>query len=197
MVQRRRIRNLVRNFKENGVKMMLEHSQNVRETLEIVSRDWAARVDFSQLVQDKTTYVRRDFRHVESDMVFQVPLLGRDGRRLRKKLVLYILIEHQSQPEPLMPLRLTDYMLQIFNHQLRQWAKTHNSLTGVRLSPVLPLVLYTGTRRWKSVGSLTDLIDAGHDFRSVTPIIEQPLFLNLPTLDDASLAEGGAFGMVL
>ena len=124
MADIKRLKNFVRNFKENGVKMMLEHPRNVREMLEIISRDWAARIDFSKLEHDQTTYVRRDFRHIESDLVFRAPLFGPGGRRLRKDLVIFILIEHQSNPDPLMSLRLTEYVLQILGFQVRRWSET-------------------------------------------------------------------------
>ena len=32
----------------------------------------------------------------------------------RKRLMIYILVEHQSEPDPLMPLRMLEYVVQIF-----------------------------------------------------------------------------------
>ena len=97
-----------------------------------------------------------------------------------------------------MPLRLADSQLQLFRYQVRQWSRTHPSPARVRLMPVLPVVFYTGLRRWPAVGTLADLIERGDEFRAVTPIVEQPLFLNLPDLDAATLQrDGGFFGWVL
>ena len=113
-------------------------------------------------------------------------------------MLIYILIEHQSEPDRLMPLRLADSQLQIFRYQVRKWSQTHPSLARVRLMPVLPVVFYTGLRRWPPVGTLADLIERGDEFRAVTPIVERPLFLNLPELDAAALEhDGGYFGWVL
>ena len=64
-----------------------------------------------------------------------------------------------------MPLRLADSQLQIFRYQVRQWSQTHRSLARIQLSPVLPVVLYTGVRRWPRLGTLTDLIEQGEEFR--------------------------------
>ena len=77
--------------------------------------------------------------------------------------MIYILIEHQSEPDRLMPLRLADSQLQIFRYQVRQWLKTHASEAQVRLSPVLPVVFYTGLKHWTEVGTLPDLIERGDD----------------------------------
>jgi hypothetical protein len=64
-------------------------------------------------------------------------------------LWLYLLIEHQSEPDYLMPLRLADYELRIFKQQVREWEKTHPKREKVRLQPVLPVVLYMGISRKK------------------------------------------------
>jgi hypothetical protein len=64
--------------------------------------------------------------------------------------------------------------------------------------PVLPVVFYTGLRRWLAVGTLADLIERGDEFRAVTPIVQQPLFLNLPEVPPTTLErDGGYFGWVL
>jgi hypothetical protein len=143
-----RIRELVRQFKENGMKLMLEHPANVRDLLSLLHAPWFDDIDFSRLQPIKTTFIRRDYRHLESDLVLTAPLAGRT--RSRKSVLICILIEHQSEPDRLMPLRLADSQLQIFRDQVRKWSQTqtHRSLARVALSPVLPVVFYTGLRRW-------------------------------------------------
>ena len=97
-----------------------------------------------------------------------------------------------------MPLRVADSQLQIFRYQVRQWLKTHASEAQIRLSPVLPVVFYTGLKRWPEVGTLADLIERGDEFREVTPIVERPRYLNLPEIPPDQLAnKGGYFGWVL
>jgi len=81
---------------------------------------------------------------------------------------------------------------------VRKWSQSHRSLARVQLFPVLPVVFYTGLRRWPEVGTLVDLMERGEEFRAVTSIIERPLFLNLPELPARQLEhEGGYFGWVL
>jgi hypothetical protein len=50
-------------------------------------------------------------------------------------LMIYILIEHQSEPDRLMPLRTVDYVVQIYKYQVREWSKNHRSLARIRLYP--------------------------------------------------------------
>ncbi len=169
------IRELVRNFKENGMKMLLEHPANVRDVLRLADVRWFDQIGFDQLEQIKTTFIRRNYRHLQSDIVLTAPLSG-EGRAVRK-LLIYILIEHQSEPDRLMPLRVADSQLQIFRYQVRQWLETHACEAQIRLFPVLPVVFYTGLKRWPQLGTLEDLIERGEEFREVTPIVERPLYL--------------------
>jgi hypothetical protein len=194
--RRARIRELVRHFKENGMKMMLEHPANVRDVLRLADVPWFEEIGFEQLEHVKTTFIRRNYRHLQSDIVLTAPLIG--SGRAQSKLLIYILIEHQSEADRLMPLRLADSQVQIFRYQVRQWLKTQASEARICLSPVLPVVFYTGLRRWPEVGTLADLIERGDEFREVTPIVERPMYLNLPELPPDRLENrGGYFGWVL
>jgi hypothetical protein len=79
---RARIRELVQNFKENGMKMLLEHPANVRDMLGLLHISWLDEIDFSRLEVVKTTFIRRDYRHLASDLVYTAPLVG-GGRSCR------------------------------------------------------------------------------------------------------------------
>ena len=93
--------------------------------------------------------------------------------------------------------RVLEYEVQIYKSQIRDWAKQHASLAGFRLQPVLPVVFYTGLRPWDGLGTLTDLMELGEQFRRRTPQLE-PLFINLAALPPVQLEEeGGFFGWVL
>ena len=197
MVSSARIEQIVRQFKENGLKLLLENPHNARDLLLLTGADLVDLIDFEHLTRDATTFVGRDYRHLEADVVLVAPLRHRNGARPRQTILIYILIEHQSEPDRLMPLRMLEYVLQIYKYQIRRWSRHHRSFSGLRLQPVLPVVFYTGTRRWKSVGRLVDLLALGARFERVTPSLE-PLFINLPaTPPDRLESAGGFFGWVL
>jgi ElaB/YqjD/DUF883 family membrane-anchored ribosome-binding protein len=140
------------------------------------------------------TFVARDYRYVEADLVLTAPY---HPEGVARRLWLYLLIEHQSEPDALMPLRLLEYVVQLFKLQQREWIKEHRSVAGLRFQLVLPLVFYTGTERWESFGELVDLIELGDRFRAITPTM-RPLFVNLPALPPARLeSQGGYFGQIL
>jgi predicted transposase YdaD len=192
-----RVLQIVRQFWENAIKLLLEDPNNVRDLLALCGADIVKRIDLGRVKLVQTTFVERDYRHVESDVVLLAPLRRRKGERTARVLLIYILIEHQSEPDRLMPLRSVDYVVQIFKYQVREWSKTHRSLARIRLHPVLPVVFYTGTQHWDSVGRLVDLVEMGEAFEPATPAME-PLFINLPVIDPEILEEkGGFFGWVL
>jgi predicted transposase/invertase (TIGR01784 family) len=196
MVQSR-ILQIVRQFWENAIKLLLENPENARDLLTLTGAAIVKLIDLRRVKLIPTTFVERDYRHVESDVVLLAPLRRRKGERTGRVLLIYILIEHQSEPDRLMPLRSLDYVVQIFKYQVREWSKTHRSLARIRLYPVLPVVFYTGTRRWDSVGRLVDLVETGERFESTIPAME-PLFINLPVIPAETLeAQGGFFGWVL
>ncbi len=80
---------------------------------------------------------------MHADLLFTVPL---DGNR---PALLYLLFEHQSTVDPIMPLRLLGYMQGIYEN----WHKNH----GLPLPPVLPFVLHQGPEAWTVSTSFEDL----------------------------------------
>ena len=175
----------------------MENPLNVVELLRVNSPDVVQIIEPGQLNTVQTTFVASDYRHVQSDVVLAAPLRRAKAKRLLRRLLIYILIENQSQRDRLMPLRSLDYLTQIYRYQVREWSKTHRSFSRIRFDPVLPVVFYTGTRRWESPGRLVDLVDLGEHFESMIPAFE-PLFINRPEIPAETLqTQGGYFGAVL
>ena len=135
-----RVLQIVRQFWENAIKLLLENPKNVGDLLALAGADVVKRIDLRRVELIRTTFVERDYRHVESDVVLVAPLRRRKGERTAKRLLIYILIEHQSEPDRLMPLRSVDYVVQIFKYQVREWSKTHGSSARIRLYPGEPIL---------------------------------------------------------
>jgi len=51
------------------MKMLLEHPANVRDVLGLLHAAWLDEIDFSRLDLVKTTFIRRDYRHLASDLM--------------------------------------------------------------------------------------------------------------------------------
>lgn len=178
------------------MKLLLEDSLNAQDLLRLTRFGVVPYIRFEQMTRVGGTFVQRDYRHVECDVVLTAPLRhpSRPGRS--RSVLIYVLIEHQSEPETLMPLRVLEYVVQIYRYQEREWRRRGES-GDARLSPVLPVVFYTGTRRWEGVGEMANLVEAADLFGDAIPSI-RPVFVNLSELDAERLvSEGGWFGRLL
>ena len=195
-MDRQRLRRLVRHFPENGLKVLLENPGNVRDLLHLLGVPAVPRIDFPHMQVEPAQFVQRDYRHLESDVVLRAPLRVAARGRARW-ITIYILIEHQSEPDRCMVFRVREYVLQIYKRQLRDWQQGHGSLDEFRFQPVLPVVLYSGTRAWDRLARFAELLEADEDLTGLTPEF-LPLFLNVSQASAATLeAQGGAFGLLL
>ena len=160
--RRTRTEGLVRNFQENGIQWLLENPGNVRDLLGLTGEALVAEIDLDRMHLVRSTFINRDYSRRASDVVLVAPVrAGRPERRL----MITILIEHQSEPDAMMPLRMVDYVTRIYRYQERRWKNRHGgSIAGFRLLPVLPVVFHTGTRPWKRLGTLPDRSRAGSGF---------------------------------
>lgn len=195
MPAKRRIDRMVRHFKENGLRVLLEAPGNVRDLLELLQVHLRQRIDFDQMRVSPTRFVQRDFRHREADIVLVAPLRSSPGRR--RRITIYIFIEHQSEPDVFMVFRVLEYVVLIYKKQQRDWLKKHESLEGFRFQPVLPIVLYSGSRPWPELGGLAELVEEGTELGALVPAFE-PLFLNLGKTTGPELeGKAGKFGWLL
>ena len=83
---------------------------------------------------------------------------------MKQRVFLYLLMEFQSDNDHSMPIRLLHYLACFYDHLI----KTKVTTAAQGLPPVLPIVLYNGSKRWTARQDIYELI---------TP--EPPAFLQL------------------
>ena len=66
-------RQLVRRFPENGIKLLLENRRNVRDLFFLTDEEIVSIIDFLRLKTVRGTFVARDYRNIESDLVMTAP----------------------------------------------------------------------------------------------------------------------------
>ncbi len=187
---------LVRNFPENGPKLLLANSANVHDLLVLVGEPHVDSIEFEAMTVERSHFVQPDYAHVALDMLFKAPFRLSAGDPPRTILI-YVLVEHQSRPQRFFMLRLAEYLLEAYKMQKRAWDEKHSSDAQFSLQPVLPIVLYTGDRNWEKIDTLADVIEAGKLFETMIPAFK-PHFLNLRDISPEKLArQGGFFGQVL
>src|SRR5271169_2242465 len=67
------LKKLVRNFPENGPKLLLENPFNVRDLLVLLREKRAEGIDFSAMTVERTHFVKPHFEHVALDLLFKAP----------------------------------------------------------------------------------------------------------------------------
>ncbi|MBN2491568.1 MAG: hypothetical protein JXQ29_12030 [Planctomycetes bacterium] len=139
-----RIREMARNFWESGMKMLLENPYNVRDLLQLGGCGWVESLELDRMTCLKESFVPREDRRIESDVIHVVPLPPGNPWGEEQRLWVYILIVNREVPDPLLPFRLHERANQVRELQKREWVRTRGSLAGFRCEPVLPVALCTG-----------------------------------------------------
>src|SRR5882762_588354 len=110
------LRKLVRNFPENGPKLLLENSANVHDLLVLLHEPQVHAIDFTAMTVDRSHFVQPDYAHVAVDLLLKAPF-RLDGAESSRTILIYLLIEHQSRPQRFFMLRLAEYLLEAYKMQ--------------------------------------------------------------------------------
>ncbi len=116
-------------------------------------------------------------------MVFSVPFRTKSGT---DELLIYILIEHQSTVDPIMGFRVLFYMMQIWDFQRREWESNNVPKSQWRFRPILPIVYYTGEKRWSNPLTLDAIMDMPDVLARFVPKFDT-LFLSVNETEAADL----------
>ena len=108
-----------------------------------------ALTDFSTLALCPGSFVDEGLAASQSDLLFSAQVAS-------KPALFYILFEHQSSPDKLMPLRLLRYVLRI----LVRHAEGKTAAEALPLPLVIPVVLHHSESGWTVARRLEDLFDA-------------------------------------
>jgi predicted transposase YdaD len=118
------------------------------ELRSVLPAEVSARIRWDQLRPERAEFTDEHLRGHLADLLFSAPTT--DGRRA----LLYLLFEHQSTPDPLMPVRMLIYTARIWSDWLR------NNKGAQRVPPVFSVVLHHGSSGWTAPTDLMELYDA-------------------------------------
>ena len=136
----------MKKFKDRGYKMLFSHPRMVEDLLKaFVKEEFVSDIDFSYLKRANNSYVTKDFRDREADILWQTKFKGKDA-------YIYILIEFQSTVDRFMSLRMLTYILLFYQDLLKKKRLK-------KLPVVFPIMLYNGEKRWNAPEKLEELIE--------------------------------------
>jgi len=103
-------------------------------------------IAWQELIPLPGSFVDSQFKSSHTDLLFSAPLAGKEG-------LIYLLFEHQSSPDPALPLRLLRYLARI-------WERFQGEHPGrVKLPVILPVVLSQNAEVWHVAPQLSALLD--------------------------------------
>jgi len=135
---------------DSSYKFLFSNPELVRDLIMgFIPDDWLHSLDYATLEKVPGSYISDDFQQREDDIVWRVKVGG-------DWLYLYLLIEFQSSVDKYMALRMMVYIGLLYQDLI----KRGEVLSDGRLPPILPIVLYNGSKRWSGATDIADLIPA-------------------------------------
>ena len=172
----------LRSAHDRFVKFAFSDTRNSRELFaKILPGPVLASIDLETLTLVPGSFVDTELRERLTDLLYQVSLRNGEGG------FVYILFDHKSSPDPLLPFKLLRYMVKIWEQQLR------NNAT---LSPIIPLILYHGEKAWITSRTMQDIVQAPEDLERYVPYFDSVL-LDLSQYSDSELRENALYNAVL
>jgi hypothetical protein len=165
----------LRDLADRAVRDSLRFPEHLRGLLGRVVPELVDGFVFEQLRVLDRDFPMEDWRRRQADLPIEIPY--RAGKLAVAALVV-VLLEHQSDTDPMMPLRLLYFAVIYWDQQWRAWEELPTPKPPFRLNPVLPVVVYTGTTPWGSNRTLADLLGEPRALHAYAPVW-QPLFWNL------------------
>lgn len=133
---------------DHSYRQLFSHPELIRDLLEgFVHEEWVDGLDLDTLEKVNGTYISDDLRRREDDIIWRVRLGG-------SWVYVYLLIEFQSTVDRYMAVRLLTYVGLLYQDLI----KGRQLLRGGMLPPVLPLVLYNGSRSWNAALGMEEII---------------------------------------
>ncbi|RUP30440.1 MAG: hypothetical protein EKK45_08875 [Curvibacter sp.] len=135
---------------DNDYKLLFSHPEMVRDLLlGFVPGDWCQHARFETLERVNASYVSESDKQRHDDMVWRLKV----GPRW---VWVYLLLEFQSQPDEWMAVRMMVYVGLLAQHLIKE-----GQLDQGKLPPLLPMVLYKGSRPWSSALDVVDCFAPG------------------------------------
>jgi len=134
---------------DQSYKRLFSHPKMVEDLLKgFVHEDWVKELDFTTLEVFKDSFVSDNLLERHDDIIWRV----RWGKK--KWLYVYLLLEFQSSIDHFMAVRIMVYIGLLYQYLI----DSQKMQASDKLPPVLPLVIYNGSKRWDAARDISELI---------------------------------------
>jgi len=119
-------------------------------------------LDWSSLEVSASSFIDPQLRPRHSDILYSVAL-----RRTGQRISVYVVLEHQSTPDPMMAARFLVYVGRLYERFLRD-----DDGSGT-VPMVVPVLLYQGPRGWTLPRRLSEILDIPPELlEAISPPVE-------------------------
>jgi hypothetical protein len=181
-----------RDFPDRVLRDALVRPANLRALLRRTHPGLADRLDYPRMEVVGRSYLLDDWRRREADVLVRLPLLGSET-----EVLVCVLVEHQTNPDPVMPLRLLLAAVLYWEQEWQAWQQRHEYGVPLRLTPIVPVVLLTGPQPWNTNRTLADLFAGPDELKAYAPQWPMPLSELILTPPGDLLASGEPFWQAL
>jgi hypothetical protein len=147
---------LPRQTADHVVRDTLRTKENLHDLLGSALPGEIVNFDFSRFEEVPREFFTGDWREREADLIFEV------GYRVAGRTVpsvVGVMVEHQTDTDPHLPLRALFLLVNYWERRLRQWEQTARPRPDFRLPPVFCVVLYTAPEHvWGSNTNVRQLL---------------------------------------
>ena len=137
-------------------------------------------IDFSSIKIQKESFIDDNLKLQIADLLYSANFNGQPG-------FLYILFEHASKSDPLLPFRMLKYMISVMDHHLKTTKKQ-------KLPLVYPMILYTGEKPYAHSMDFFDLFPVEEKGLAKETIISPYHLIDLTQVSDKELKKYLWFG---
>jgi predicted transposase/invertase (TIGR01784 family) len=135
-----------------GYKILFSNVTIFRQLLEtFVDQPWVKELDFSQAETVNHSFISKDYKKTESDIIYKLKL--KNG----KDAYIYVLLEFQSSVDRFISVRILNYLTSLYVSLMR------SGQVKDKLPPVFPILLYNGDPKWTAPDNIADLIEHHHE----------------------------------
>jgi len=162
-----------RKFYDEAFMEVFTNQKIVKSLLQdFIKEEWVDLIDFPSMKAEKSVFKGISDSKRESDILLKFNL-----KRNPKKLYIFILLEFQSKPEPMI-LRLFEYLSRIYKKQ---------KIELNTLYPVIPIVIYNGMNVWTEKRNFQEHFSLySKDLLKYLPLFEY-LLIDVVRFDDKLL----------
>lgn len=177
----------IAHFPDRSIRRLFQNKPNVEALVKMIEPNLAAHIDFEYLVPANRSLLPETLREQQADILFSVPFKSQDTS---ETLLIYILIEHQSTVDEMMGFRVLFYMMLIWDAHRREWETRRVPKNERKFPPMLPIVFYTGDRRWETPLTLESVMSLPGELSRFVPRFDI-LFFGVKSADIETLTRTG------